>query len=293
MTGLAIEAVAKNLGLHRAGREWRGTCPACGYATSFTLSRGKGGRSLGWCASCQDNGAIAAALRAAGAEKATDWHNDRGADDAPARAALSALKRDRAIRLWNASEQVAGTIAESYLASRGVAALAVSSALRFRGDCWHPAGGNFPAMVAAVTGPDGTTLAVHRTYLASDGSGKAAIDPPKASLGPLWGGAIRLSPVAAEIVIGEGIESAASAGIFLGLPAWSALSAGNLAAGLQLPPEVRSIVIAADADLPGRTAATNAAARWEAEGRTVRIALPDHPGSDFNDLLRSKAPERL
>jgi putative DNA primase/helicase len=48
------------------------------------------------------------------------------------------------------------------------------------------------------------------------------------------------------LVIGEGIETAASAGLLMGTPAWAAISAGNMAKGLVLPPEVRRVVIAAD-----------------------------------------------
>jgi len=78
-------------------------------------------------------------------------------------------------------------------------------------------------------------------------------------------------------VIGEGIETAASAGLLLGLPAWAAMSAGNLAKGLLLPPEVRAVVVAADPDRPGRAAADAAAIRWQAEGRRVRTATPITP----------------
>jgi putative DNA primase/helicase len=104
----------------------------------------------------------------------------------------------------------------------------------------------------------------------------------------VWGGAIRLDPEAPEIAIGEGIESSASAGRLLDLPAWAALSAGNMARGLILPPLVRAVVIAADADEAGQKAAEAAAARWRAEGRRVRIARPDKPGHDFNDILAER-----
>lgn len=100
---------------------------------------------------------------------------------------------------------------------------------------------------------------------------------------------MRLDPVAPELVIGEGIETAASAGLLLGLPAWAAINAGNLARGLLLPPEVRAVVIAADPDPVGRDAAAAASTRWQSEGRRVRIATPDQPGRDFNDVLQDRA----
>ncbi len=138
-------------------------------------------------------------------------------------------------------------------------------------------------MIALITDWNGAPVAVHRTYLRRDGTGKADVTPAKASLGPIWGGAIRLNPTAPELVIGEGIESSASAGGMLGLPAWAAISCGNLGRGLVLPDRVRSVVIAADADEPGRNAAREAWHRWHAEGRRVRIMVPTGVG-DFNDL---------
>jgi phage/plasmid primase-like uncharacterized protein len=131
-------------------------------------------------------------------------------------------------------------------------------------------------------------MAVHRTFLTSDGR-KAGVEPARASLGPVWGGAIRLHPFAPDkpLILGEGVESAASAGRMMGLPAWAAVSAGNLAAGVLLPPEARRVVVAADPDAAGTNAARDAWTRWTAEGREVRIALPDGAW-DFNDLIRGE-----
>jgi hypothetical protein len=73
----------------------------------------------------------------------------------------------------------------------------------------------------------------------------------------------------------------------VGLPAWAAISAGNLAKGLVLPPEVHTVIVAADPDPEGERAAVSAALRWRVEGRTVRIARPTGTG-DFNDVLRER-----
>ncbi len=145
------------------------------------------------------------------------------------------------------------------------------------------------AMIALVCDVAGTPLGIHRTFLAQDGS-KSRVEPAKASLGPVWSGAIRLHEIydGKPLVIGEGIESSASAGRLMGLPAWAAISAGNLAKGLLLPPQPRSVVIAADPDVHGREAARAAWHRWKAEGRDVRIATPEREGCDFNDLLLSR-----
>ncbi len=186
--------------------------------------------------------------------------------------------------LWNRCVSAQGTLAATYLTARGIAHLAASPALRFCNDTSHPEQGRHPAMVAAAHTADGILAAVHRTYLHASGARKAHVTPTKASLGPTWGAAIRLHPAAQEIVIGEGIETSGAAGLLLRLPAWAAISAGNLARGLLLPPEIQSVVIAADPDAAGDRAAQQAALRWRAEGRHVRIERPVGPG-DFADIL--------
>ena len=173
-----------------------------------------------------------------------------------------------------------------YLPRRGLASLIGSPVLRYRSGTSHPAGGGtYSAMIALVTDAAGNPLAVHRTYLAPDVR-KADVDPVRASLGPSWGGAIRLSPHDPDmpLIIGEGIETAASAGVLFGWPAWSAVSCGNMGKGLVLPREVRRVCIAADPDESDRKAALDARFRWMAEGRDVTIATPTGDG-DFNDVL--------
>lgn len=235
-----------------------------------------------FCASCGDRDALTAALRRAAGHAWTPPPAVSAADDAAARQ----RRQEAAARLWRGSAPAVGTLVETYLTARALPGLAASAALRFRGDCNHPSGGRLPAMVAEVVDVAGAPIAAHRTYLRRDGSGKADIEPAKATLGPVWGGAVRLDALAAEIAIGEGIETSASAGRALGLPAWAAVSAGNLARGLVLPADVHAVVIAADADQPGEDAARTAALRWHAEGRRVRIARPDCAGRDFNDVIR-------
>jgi phage/plasmid primase-like uncharacterized protein len=278
---LTAADIAGRLGLKKYRRSWRGTCPACDYARTFAIREMKG-RTVTFCANGCGRDALADALaRVTGADNRPAERETVNLDDAARRAGATA----EALKIWAGSTTALDTLADVYLTRRALPGLAASAALRFRGDCHHPEQrGRYPALVALVLDVAGKPVAVHRTYLGADGR-KAAVEPPKASKGPVWGGAIRLDPEAPEIVIGEGIESSASAGRLLQLPAWAALSAGNMARGLILPPEVRAVVIAADADEAGRSAADAAAERWRAEGRHVRIARPDSPGRDFNDLL--------
>jgi len=280
------EHLAARLGLRRRPRSWGGNCPSCGYHAAFTVRLPRKGKfPLLWCA----NGCTREQLAEA-AQRALNT-----ASRPPVPLAPLALAEQRARKLEAARKLFAGAIAIRpdcpaglYLAHRGVPHLVGCPGLRFRPDCWHPESkGHVRAMVAEVLDAAGRPLGVHRTYLKGDGR-KADVQPQKASLGPIRGGAVRLDPAAAELTVGEGIESAASAGVMLGLPAWAAISAGNLASGLELPPEVRVVAIAADHDGPGRKAAIEASVRWRAEGRTVRLAIPSGKGVDFNDLLRTR-----
>ena len=275
--------VASRLNLKKHPRSWRGDCPACSYAGTFSLKAGRDDRPMLYCA----NGCTQQQLDDELARRLGDgWKPEPKPEntleqDAAARAAKSA----KAVAIFNGSTGLtAMDPAGCYLASRHLAYLIGSPALRFRGDAYHPEGGRYPALIGLVQDAAGKPTACHRTFLTRDGR-KAAVEPAKASLGPVWGGAIRLYRAGPELVIGEGIESSASASRLLRLPAWAAISAGNLARGLVLPPEVQSVVIAADRDPVGETAAHEAAARWRAEGRQVRSAWPDVAGQDFNDVL--------
>ena len=283
--GPTAQDIAARLGLRKYPRSWRGQCPACDYSgATFAVRAGRTAPSL-FCANGCDRATLAEVIaQRIGGVACTPPPERKPADDAEARQ----RKQDRALALWRGSEPVSGTLAEKYLRTRGLPDLATSPTLRFRGDCPHPEGGKLPAMIGLVTAPDGQPCAIHRTYLRCDGSGKADVTPPKASLGPFWACAIRLHEAGPELVVGEGIESVAAAGLLLGLPAWAAISAGNLARAMVLPEMVRAVTIAVDRDSAGERAADDAARRWQAEGRRVRLMVPDMAGADANDVLRAR-----
>jgi putative DNA primase/helicase len=269
--------IAARLGLKRAGRGWQGACPCCGYASGLRLSE-KDGRALWWCASCHDRNALSAAVLG---------QAEPVAARAPGPGNAAPDRRAAALALWDDAMPAEASPVETYLKSRGLG-LPPAPPLRYLRDAKHPSGARAPAMLALVQDGSGRPAAIHRTYLRPGGEGKAKLDPPRATLGAVAGGAVRLYPEAPRLVIAEGLETALAAAILLRLPAWAALSAGNLADALALPPAVREVIIAADADTPGRNAARAAARRWRNEGRAVRIAAPDREGADFNDILQER-----
>ena len=85
-------------------------------------------------------------------------------------------------------------------------------------------------MVALVVREGVGAVAVHRTYLLADGSGKADVAPDKASLGPVGGGAVRFGvPRYGEwLAVAEGIETTLSVIQVCGLAGWAALSEGGV-----------------------------------------------------------------
>jgi len=131
------------------------------------------------------------------------------------------------------------------------------------------------------------SIAIHRTFLDRNTEGKAPVEPQKMMLGPCRGGAVRLAPPGSVLMVGEGIETCLAAMQATGRPAWAALSTSGMRC-LDLPDEVREVIVLADGDDAGEAAAQYSGSRWKQRGRRVRIARPPR-GFDFNDLLLGRA----
>jgi putative DNA primase/helicase len=198
----------------------------------------------------------------------------------------------RARAIWREALPAAGTIVEKYLEGRyiilGDLPADARGKLRFHPRCPHPSDAPLPVMIGLVEHSDRGFVGIHRTYLCADGAGKTEIEPAKASLGSVGGGAVRFGmPRTHEsLAVAEGIETALSVAVACAMPAWAALSAGGIRA-LVLPREATHVVICADHDASGtgQRAAQDAAQRWLAEGRHVRIAMPPEPDTDMADVL--------
>jgi putative DNA primase/helicase len=293
---MTAEIVAKALGGRRAGGGWIALCPAHeDRKPSLSITEATGGKVLVRCHAGCEQARVIAALRSRGL-----WIGNsprRFTRSAPRVAGAARQGRDEAQRskaalaIWQSATPPNGTLVGTYLISRGLC-LPPPLTLRFHPGLKHPSGGMWPGMVALVTrGVDDKPLAIHRTFLARDGQGKASMEPAKMMLGPCAGGAVRLGPNDECIMIAEGIETALSAMQATGQTAWAALSTSGLRT-LELPAEAREVVVLADGDKPGEVAARAAALRWKGEGRRVRIARPPR-GFDFNDVLLSRTFSRV
>lgn len=186
----------------------------------------------------------------------------------------------RGMRIWSEAIPIAGTLAEKYLVSRGLAY--VGEALRFHPSCPFRQE-RHPAMVALMTdAATGEHRGVHRTALLPDGSGKA--EPGKMMLGAAKGAVVRLTPdedVSAALALAEGIETALATGF---QPIWACMTAGNVR-DFPVLSGVDHLSIWADADVAGVDAANAAGERWHAAGREVVITTPNAPGFDFADRI--------
>jgi hypothetical protein len=289
---MTADTLAKALGGHRVGVAWMAHCPAHDDSSpSLSIRTGRHGKVLMRCHAGCDQRNVIAALSELGLWDATGKRLDRIAhvhrSNLSAEPVPDAMERtEAALSIWRASRGIAGSPGETYLLSRGITLLPPSS-LRFHPRLKHASGSVWPAMVALVTnGESGSPIAVHRTFLARGGHGKAPVGPAKMMLGPCRGGVVRLGEPGDVLMIGEGIETCLAAMQATGNPAWAALSTSGLRS-LDLPRILREVIVLADGDAPGEAAALDCARRWQRRGHHVRIARPPR-GMDFNDLLTTR-----
>jgi putative DNA primase/helicase len=282
--------LASALAGHRSGRGWMARCPAHDDRNpSLSIADGTDGRILMTCFAGCNWAAIRDALQAralwrlrealATPSAAASGHRPSTQPDADS---LAFAKR-----IWREATAASGTLVETYLQSRSLAA-PIFPTLRYAWLRHRESRQSLPCMVAAVQAADGRLSGLHRTFLRHDGRGKADVQPAKKMLGSCRGGAVRLAAAGRELALCEGIETGLSIRHACpDLPVWCALSAGNLDQ-LALPAEVEKVVLIADGDPVGLAAAHRAAQRYGASGRRIRLVeLPS--GMDANDVLRRGA----
>lgn len=287
---MSLAHYAKALGGEAVGRS-RVICPGPGHSPrdrSLSVTFGSAGYLVysfagdDW-RDCRDHVAdiLGFGQSRFAAPSEEDLRKIREEDEAQARRI-----EDRAVECWRQAVPINGTPAETYLRGRGISC-DLPPTMRFHPACYHPSTRRFPAMVSAVEGTE--RFAVHRTYLRPDGSGKADIEPSKAMLGAVSGGAVRLSGGGDRIVACEGIETGLSlaSGLVQGSPnIWAALSTSGLKL-LTLPYIPGSLLIATDGDIAGRSAGNALAERAVALGWQVNM-LPAPDGCDWNDYLQKE-----
>lgn len=267
-------------GLRQFGRELTGPCPGpCedrrGHEDRFSINTAKGVFQCRKCGAkgggidlvmlvqqCDFLGAVTFLEGTAAPDPDQLARRSREAQARAEREAQDAAQYrqwaiERAREIWNEAQPFRRTIAEDYLAGRGLGPMLEALPLvcfRFiaahpysRARAVHHTG---PALISALQGGDGRFTAVHQTWIDMGApKGKAQIadietGKPLASKmvqGGKKGSAIRLtgSACAATLVCGEGIETTATVWIadaFPGASFWVPGDLDNLA-GKMLPPE--------------------------------------------------------
>ena len=240
----------------------------------------------------------------------TGWWRDGTADrhapqrdDRADRAALAEQERQRQrherinLAMFKAAHPLQRQApAGAYLVSRGLGELnKCPQALRMAALPYFDAGreiGRFPAMLAAVTDPQGVMVALHRTYIDFNGHKAPVPQPRKLSRtsGLLAGASIKLFPlkrIEGKLALGvaEGIETALACHLASGIATWSCMNAGGVRA-FDWPQGLQALVIFADNDANGfgQSAARDLAGRASAAGIEVRVLIPETVGTDWLDV---------
>jgi putative DNA primase/helicase len=291
---MTAATIAQALGGYRTGRSWSARCPAHDdHSPSLSVRDGEDGQVLVHCHAGCSQPQVIAALRERNlwSTRSPRSHTSGKAPIGRVRSedadATEANQADYGLRLWDEATPLPGTLGEKYLLTRGITLMPPND-LRLHPALRHSSGETWPCIISRVTdGAHANPIAIHRTYLARDGVGKAPVKDPKKMLGPCQGGAVRLASATSQLMVGEGIETCLSAMQAFNKPTWAALSTSGLRS-LQLPPKIQQIIILVDGDDAGEAAAQEAGLRWEREGRRVRLARARR-GLDFNDILMGHA----
>jgi putative DNA primase/helicase len=141
------------------------------------------------------------------------------------------------------------------------------------------------AVVAPITGPDGSLQSVQRIYLGN-------VTPKKKKCTPIdtiKGAAVRLFDIGGELGIAEGVETALAANEIFKVPTWAALSANEIETFQPLA-GLRRLHIFGDNDsnFVGQLAAYALADRLHREqpDLIIEVHIPDGVDTDWLDVLR-------
>lgn len=271
-----VDLIGRVTTLRRVGSTHRGPCPWCGGSPRATKFEVLPARRAFKCHECGASGDaleflrlwegldFAGAVEALGGARAlTPVDREKLKRKQKTEARQEAKRRDKALTkargIWDATVPGAGSLAETYLRSRGIAvehlpygwpkALRLHEALHY----WHQPVANKPevlhcgpAVIAAIVGPDDGFLGAHCTWIRPDGRGKMVLKDryntilkSKKIQGFQTGGAIRLTPRpplgVPNLLMGEGYETTLSALYALavagkadGYAAWCGVSLGNM-----------------------------------------------------------------
>jgi putative DNA primase/helicase len=190
--------------------------------------------------------------------------------------------------LWNEAQPILNTPVQAYLKARGLI-VSACEVLRFHPHLKHtPSSSHLPAMLAKVTDISGNFVGLHRTFLDLANNSKASVTPNKMMLGNCGGGSVHFKnndEKCSVIAVTEGIETALSVYHATGIETWACLSTSGMS-NVQLPTQLKTLIICTDNDSPGVKASEALFTRAIAQRIAVKQVIPPHRGQDFNDVLK-------
>lgn len=299
-----IHGGKKDLRLYRDFIETGGGVCTCGtYPDGFALI----GAANGWSFSETVN-EVGKLVFGTSYEETRTARQVRSQRDRTKEDAISDAKKSKRLRnIWRRSTWLPGSLAETYLRSRGIDLkfehlknLMFCSSLEnweeIEKDKWKMTG-KYPGLIACLHDAKGLPITLHRIYLQDEGLDKAPLDETKKMCGhlsnrTLAGSAVRLCDPKEVLGIAEGIETACAAMQLFRVPCWAAVNADLLEKFV--PPEnVKKVIIFADKDRSERgiEAALVLAPRLRDLGLEVEIKLPkaeipeNKKGIDWLDVL--------
>ena len=202
------------------------------------------------------------------------------------------VRLETARRLWDGGGPLAsGDPASRYLRRRHVESGDGALDLRFNLavpiSVYRGGGPTRPALIARISNIEDRLTAVEISYLEPNGLPATGLKLRRKTVGVVPpGAAVRLSPLAAEMLVGEGVVTTLSAIDRFQLPGWALLSANNLSTWTP-PVQLRRLLIAADRGAAGEGAAVRLLRRLQALGLNARIVWPDPPCGDWNEVARA------
>jgi len=185
-----------------------------------------------------------------------------------------------ALDIWRATVPIPGTLAERYLASRGLRLESdLAHVLGFHPRLRYAESSYLPGMVALMCDVrTGEPCGAHRTFLDADGR---KVD--RRMLGRAAGAAIMIDDdVTGGLHVGEGVETCLAARQLGYRPTW-AMGASGFIRDLAVLPGIEALTVLGEADDASEGAARVVCERYAAAGAEAWICQP--PAGDLNNTI--------